>query len=50
MAMSNTYGVVLIIIMMGNGLVSLPKRLWEMSDYEGELIRLYLSVSYVLCS
>lgn len=45
MAMGNTYAVVLIIVLMGNGLVGIPKRLWEMSNYDGELIRLYMSVS-----
>lgn len=47
MAMGNTYGVLLIIVLMGNGLVSLPKRMWEMSDYDNELTRLYMSASSV---
>jgi hypothetical protein len=44
MAMSNTYGVLLITFFMGSGLAGLPKRLWAMSNIEGELTRLYLSV------
>ncbi|RYH13070.1 hypothetical protein EON65_36550 [archaeon] len=43
MAMSNTYGVLLITVLMGSGLVSLPKRLWNMADIENELKRLYIS-------
>ncbi len=42
MAMGNTYGVLLITVLMGSGLVSLPKRLWAMSDSQEELRRLYL--------
>lgn len=44
MAMGNTYGVILIILLMGNGLVALPRRLWQMGNTENELNRLYLSV------
>eukprot|EP01035_Chromulina_nebulosa_P034696 gene34696-46579_t len=43
MAMSNTYGVLLITILMGNGLVGIPKRLWLMADRERELQRLFTS-------
>lgn len=42
MAAGNTYGILLITILMGNGLVSLPRRLWQMADYDTELIRLYI--------
>mmetsp|Transcript_2258 Transcript_2258/g.3469 ORF Transcript_2258/g.3469 Transcript_2258/m.3469 type:complete len:696 (-) Transcript_2258:95-2182(-) len=42
MAMGNTYGVVLIILLMGNGLVALPRRLWHMGNTGVELTRLYL--------
>ena len=45
MTIGNTYGVLLIIVLMGHGLIALPKRLWELGDYSSELIRLYLSVS-----
>ena len=44
MACSNTYGVFLIIVLMGSGLVALPRRLWQLADYEAELQRLYISV------
>lgn len=45
MAMGNTYGVLLITVLLGNGLVALPKRLWTMANIDGELQRLYMSVS-----
>lgn len=44
MACSNTYGVCVIIFLLGNGLAALPRRLWEMSDDTMELRRLYISV------
>ena len=44
MALGNTYGVLLIIVLMGHGLVGLPKRLWQLSRNELELNRLYMSV------
>lgn len=47
MAMGNTYGVLIIIFLMGNGLISLPRRLWQIGDSESELIRLYLSAGGV---
>lgn len=47
MAMSNTYGVLLITVLMGSGMVGLPKILWSMGDREGELRRLYLSAEVV---
>jgi hypothetical protein len=45
MTMGNTYGVILIILLMGNGLVALPRRLWHMGNTENEINRLYLVVS-----
>lgn len=47
MAMGNTYGVLLITVLMGSGLVGIPKRLWLMSDVEGELTRVYLIATTV---
>lgn len=44
MAMGNTYGVVLIILLMGNGLVALPRRLWRKGNSQYELTRLYVMV------
>ena len=37
-------GVLLITVLMGNGLVAFPKRLWFVADVDGELKRLYLTV------
>jgi hypothetical protein len=48
MAMGNTYGVILIILLMGNGLVALPRRLWQMANTECEINRLYLAVAMTL--
>mmetsp|Transcript_4197 Transcript_4197/g.7745 ORF Transcript_4197/g.7745 Transcript_4197/m.7745 type:complete len:741 (-) Transcript_4197:115-2337(-) len=42
MAMGNTYGVLLIICLLGNGLVALPKRLWHMGQPQKEVERMYL--------
>jgi len=42
MAMGNTYGVLLITVLMGSGLVGLPRRLWQTGDVETELRRLYM--------
>ena len=47
MALGNTYGVLLIIVLMGHGLVGLPKRLWQLSFNNRELNRLYMSVSAI---
>lgn len=50
MALGNTYGILLLCFFMGNGLVGLPVRLWQMSDAEGELQRLYLAAPAVEAS
>ncbi len=44
MAMGNTYGVLLITLLMGNGLVALPMHLWRLGDIDKGLRELYLSV------
>lgn len=44
MAMGNTYGVLLIILLMGNGLVAVPRQLWRMGDTSKELLDMYISV------
>jgi hypothetical protein len=44
MAMTNTYGLMIVIVLMGNGLVSIPRRLWEMGSTPNELVRLYMMV------
>ena len=43
--MGNTYGILLITVLMGNGLVGLPRRMWYYADTEGELNLLYMMVS-----
>ena len=47
MACGNTYGVLLLCFFMGNGLVGLPIRLWQLGDNETELHRLYLQATVV---
>jgi hypothetical protein len=44
MAMGNTYGVLLLTLLMGNGLVALPMHLWNLGDVDRGLRELYLSV------
>ena len=44
-AMGNTYGILLITVLMGNGLVGLPRRMWFYADTEGELNLLYMMVN-----
>lgn len=45
MAMANTYGLIIVIVLMGNGLIALPRRIWEMGNTSQELVRLYMLVS-----
>lgn len=47
MALGNTYGVLLLCFFMGNGLVGLPVRLWQKSNYEAELRRLFMAATAV---
>lgn len=47
MAMGNTYGVLLIICLLGNGLVALPKRLWHMGNPTAEISRMYILANSV---
>jgi hypothetical protein len=50
MAMGNTYGVLLITLLMGNGLVALPMHLWRLGDIDRGLQELYLSVrTFKIC-
>ena len=51
MAMANTYGLVIVIALMGNGLVALPRRIWEIGNTSHELVRLYMLVriSVLVC-
>lgn len=43
MAMGNTYGVFVIICLLGSGLTGLPLRLYYIADFEVELTRIYFS-------
>ena len=43
MALGNTYGVLLLVVLAGNGLVILPVRLWTMADADRALRTLYIS-------
>jgi hypothetical protein len=45
--MGNTYGILLITVLMGNGLVGLPRRMWYYADTEGELNLLYMMVNEI---
>lgn len=47
MAMGNTYGMLLLTVLLGSGLASLPKRLWQLSNPTFELNRLYLLTMHV---
>jgi hypothetical protein len=46
-AMANTYGLMIVIVLMGNGLVALPRRVWEMGNTSQELVRLYMLATSV---
>ena len=39
-ALANVYGLLLIILLLGFGIVDVPRRLWQLSSLEGELRRL----------
>lgn len=41
MALANTYGLVIIIMLLGHGLVQVPRKLWETSFNERQLQRHY---------
>ena len=45
--MGNTYGILLITVLMGSGLVSLPRRMWYYADIDMELNGLYMMVRCV---
>ena len=46
MAMANTYGLIIVIVLMGNGLIALPRRMWELGNTSEELVRMYMLVGY----
>ena len=41
-AVGNMYGLLLLIVLCGSGLISLPRRLWQLSFPKRELMRLYI--------
>ena len=45
MAIGNTYGILLLIVLCGSGLVVIPRRLWQLTDYQEEMKRVYISVT-----
>ena len=52
MALANTYGLLFIILLLGHGLIQVPRQLWETSFNEKELARLYFiatQVNYATC-
>ena len=47
MALGNTYGLLLIVILLGNGVIEVPRKLWNSSFPDKELQRLYFRSSLV---
>ncbi|KAF9431336.1 LMBR1 domain-containing protein 2 [Entomortierella beljakovae] len=47
MALSNSYGLVLVVIFMGYGMVDIPRRLWHKGDNSRELRRISFQASVV---
>lgn len=47
MALGNTYGLLFVVVLLGNGLVEVPRKLWNSSFAEKELQRLYFKSSLV---
>jgi len=47
MAMGTTYGVLIITVLLGSGLISLPRQLWRKSSPQTELNCLYITASQV---
>lgn len=47
MALANTYGLVIIIMLLGHGLVQVPRKLWETSFNERQLQRHYFVATKV---
>lgn len=48
MALANTYGLLFIILLLGQGLIQVPRQLWETSFNDMELQRLYFNATQVL--
>eukprot|EP00612_Vaucheria_litorea_P002644 CAMPEP_0171458550 /NCGR_PEP_ID=MMETSP0945-20130129/4184_1 /TAXON_ID=109269 /ORGANISM="Vaucheria litorea, Strain CCMP2940" /LENGTH=102 /DNA_ID=CAMNT_0011984381 /DNA_START=325 /DNA_END=630 /DNA_ORIENTATION=- len=47
LAWTNTYGLILIVLLMGYGLVEVPRQLWLKSDKEKLLRKLYFRTSQI---
>lgn len=47
MALANTYGLLFIILLLGQGLIQVPRQLWETSFNEKQLQRLYFKATQV---
>jgi hypothetical protein len=47
MALGNTYGLLFVVVLLGNGLVEVPRKLWKSSFPDQELKRLYFRSSLV---
>lgn len=47
MALANTYGLLFIILLLGQGLIQVPRQLWETSFNDKELQRLYFNATQV---
>lgn len=47
MALANTYGLLFIILLLGQGLIQVPRQLWETSFNDMELQRLYFNATQV---
>lgn len=48
MALANTYGLLFIILLLGHGLIQVPRQLWQTSFNDKELQRLYFVATQVL--
>lgn len=47
MALANTYGLLFIILLLGHGLIQVPRQLWETSFNDKQLQRLYFIATQV---
>lgn len=45
MAVGNMYGILLLVVLMGSGLVALPRRMWQLSFPRAELVRLFFAAT-----
>ncbi len=45
LSMSNTYGSTLVVMLMGHGLVNVPRQMWKSTNPQNELDRLYFNAA-----